>query len=181
MQIVRRKFTVTDYHRMVDAGILHPKDRVELINGEIIEMAPIDSVHVANVHRINQLFVERAAGKLIVSVQSPVHLGEHSEPEPDIALLRYRDDFYRDELPTAEDVRLVIEVAKSSLAFDRSTKCTLYARHGIPVYWLVDPEAKTITKFSAPAESGYRESEVFSTQDTIDSPLGSMPVGELIV
>ena len=135
----RRRLDVDAYHRMAGAGILKPDDRVELIDGEIIDRAPIGSEHAGTTIRFNRLLAPAAASGIVTAaVRSPLRLDRHNEPEPDLMLLRPRADDYRSSLPTADDVLLLVEVADSSLAYDRTTKLALYARHGIPEVWLVD-------------------------------------------
>ena len=129
----RRLFTVEEYHRMGETGILKPSDRVELIRGEIIEMSPIGRRHVAFVNNFNQLLVIRLAGRAIVSVQNPVVIADDSEPQPDLALLRCRAVPYKDAEITAADVLLLIELAETSLRYDRTVKLRLYAEAGVPI------------------------------------------------
>jgi Uma2 family endonuclease len=142
---------------MAEAGILKPTDRVELIRGEIVEMSPIGKRHAAFVNNLNQLLVLRLAGRAIVSVQNPVALADDSEPQPDLAVLRRRPVPYKEVEATMSDVLLLIEVAESSLSYDRSTKLRLYAEAGIPEYWVVDCAAETIEVHRAPASDGYRD------------------------
>jgi Uma2 family endonuclease len=153
----RHRLTVHDFHRMGEAGILPVESRLELIEGEIIAMAPIGSRHAAIVTRANRLFVQAVAGRAIVSVQNPIILGEQSEPEPDLALIRPRDDFYALALPRADEVLLIVEVADTTLRYDREIKIPLYARHGIPEVWLIDVDGRTLTVFETPAEGRYRD------------------------
>lgn len=138
---------------MVETGILQEDDHVELIGGEIIEMAPIGGRHVACVSRLNRLLVRYVGDDATVNIQSPVQLGEDEEPEPDAAVVRARN--YGNELPTSADVMLLIEVADTSLAFDRGTKLPLYARAGIPEAWLVDLRAGAIERHTNPSRDGY--------------------------
>ena len=134
----RHRLSVDEYHRMARAGILPEDSRVELINGEIIDIAPIGSRHAATVKQLTRI-VSRAVGDTaIVSVQDPIHLDPHTEPQPDLALLRPRADFYKTAHPRASDLLLITEVADTSLRYDREIKIPLYARHGIPEIWLVD-------------------------------------------
>lgn len=133
-----RKFTVEEYHKLAEVGILSEDDRVELIEGEIVVNSPIGSQHAACVDRLNRLFSQRVGNKAIVRVQNPIRLSEHSEPQPDLALLKPRPDFYANEHPKPEDVLLIVEVAETSAEYDRQVKLPLYARHGIPEVWLVD-------------------------------------------
>ena len=129
---LRHRFDVDDYYRMAEAGILSPEDRVELIEGEIVDMAPIGSAHGGTVVSLTELVARLVAdGKVLVSVQGSLRLDRHNEPQPDLMLLRPRADRYRDSHPTAADVLLLVEVADSSLAYDRGPKLALYARHGV--------------------------------------------------
>ena len=142
---------------MGEAGILKPTDRVELIRGEIVEMSPVGRRHVAFVNNLTQLLVMRLAGRAIVSVQNPVVLGDDSEPQPDLAVLRKRAVAYKEAEATTEDVLLLIEVAESSLSYDRSTKLRLCAEAGVPEYWVVDAAAESVEVHRAPDDGGYRE------------------------
>jgi Uma2 family endonuclease len=153
----RRRFTRHEYHRMAEVGILKPTDRVELIQGEIVEMSPPGRRHIAFVDNLNQLLVIRLAGRGIVSVQNPVVLSEDTEPQPDLAIRRLRAVPYKEREAFAEDVLLLIEVADTSLRYDRSTKLRLYAEAGVLEYWLVDCNAESIEVFRTPGPDGYRE------------------------
>jgi Uma2 family endonuclease len=153
----RRLFTVEEYRRMGEAGILKPHDRVELIRGEIIEMSPIGHRHVAFVDNLNELFVVRLSGRAIVSVQSPVAVTAHSEPQPDLKVLRRRGVPYKDAEATAVDVLLIIEVAETSLRYDRTVKSRLYAEAGVPEYWVVDCDAEAVEVHRAPTADGYSD------------------------
>ena len=135
MERMRRRFTVYEYHRMGEAGILHEDDRVELIEGELVEMTAIGTRHFACVNRLNRLLVGALGDEAIVSVQNPVRLNEYNEPQPDLAVIRPRD--YRLSLPGPGDVLLLVEVSDTTLAYDRSVKLPLYARAGIGVVWIV--------------------------------------------
>ena len=140
---------------MAEAGILTEDDRVELINGEIIRMAAIGSRHAACVSRINALFSRLLAGHATISVQNPVRLGDLSEPEPDLALLLPREDFYAGAHPGPGDVLLLIEVADSSLDFDRQTKVPLYATAGIAELWIVNLAQRQVEVFRGPGQQGF--------------------------
>ncbi|QEP42901.1 Uma2 family endonuclease [Ectothiorhodospiraceae bacterium BW-2] len=137
----RHLLSVGDYYQMAINGILQPNERVELLEGEIFEMAPIGSSHAGMVKRLNYLFSGVAANRYIVTVQDPLRLDAHSEPEPDLMLLRYRDDFYSHAHPTAADVLLLIEVADSTLRYEREVKLPLYAQHGVSEVWIINLEA----------------------------------------
>jgi Uma2 family endonuclease len=156
VQVLRRRFTVDEYYRMAEAGILHEDDRVELIEGEIVEMAPIGSRHDACVMRLNQLFHKYGGQRVLVKVQGPIHLGEYSELQPDITLLHPRPDFYRTAHPGPQDILLLVEVAETSLSYDREVKASLYARAGIREYWIVDLADETVEVYQEPSPAGYR-------------------------
>lgn len=163
VQYARRLIDVREYHRMVEADILTEKDRVELINGEIIEMSPIGSKHAAIVDRISNTLMAHLAGRAIVRVQSPVQIDGLSEPEPDIVLLRTKADFYAQEHPRPEDIILLIEVADISLTYDREIKLPLYAKAGIPEFWLVDLEKMQLEAYRNPQGESYASQEIFKS------------------
>ncbi len=163
----RRRFTVHDYEQMGLAGVLTEDDRVELIDGEIMQMSPIGSRHVAAVARLTRRFVQRFGDVALVFVQNPIRLGEHDEPEPDLALVKDHPDCYADALPTPPDIFLVVEVADTSLEYDRRTKLPLYARHGIIEVWLVDVTWDTLLVSRDPGPSGYRTSWMVGRGDQI--------------
>lgn len=134
---IRRLWNVADFHRMGKTGFLHPESRLELIEGELFEMAPIGSFHAGTVSILTRLLMQAVANSAIVNIQSPVVLSDCSEPQPDILLLRPRADYYLYKNPHAQDVLLLVEVSDRTVQFDRKTKVPLYARHGIPEVWLV--------------------------------------------
>ena len=170
VQVLRRRFTVKEYYRMVQAGILKEDDRVELIEGEIIEMAPIGRRHATCIRRVILIFSELVRGRAIVDVQNPIHLGEYSEPQPDVVLLRLRPDLYLAGHPQPEDILLLIEVADTSVNYDRSVKGPLYAEAGIPEYWIVNPEDETVTVLKLDGEK-YVEHGVFRRGEAASSVL----------
>jgi Uma2 family endonuclease len=153
----RRRFTRAEYHRMGEVGILREGDRVELIRGEIVEMSPPGRRHRAFVGNLNQLLAVRLSGLAVVWTQNPIVLGDDSEPQPDVAILRRRSVPYKEREAGAQDVFALIEVADSSLAYDRTTKMRLYAQAGIPEYWIVDCDAETIETYRDPTPDGYRD------------------------
>lgn len=153
----RRLFTREEYHRMGEVGILKPTDRVELIRGEIVEMSPIGRRHYAFVNNLTQVLVVRLAGRAIVAVQGPIALSDDTEPEPDLAIIRRRAVPYKEREAYADDALLLIEVAESSLAYDRTTKLRLYAEAGIPEYWVVDCTAESIEVHRTPEAGRYRD------------------------
>jgi len=157
--IRHHRFTVDEYRRMGETGIFHEDDRVELIEGEIVEMSPIGSPHSGTNIRAHKRLEQAVGERAIVSSQNPVILSGFSEPQPDIALLRPRDDFYTRSHPTPSDVLLLVEIAESSLGYDREVKLPLYARHGIREVWLVDLQNGELLMFSVPSQSGYQKIE----------------------
>lgn len=152
---------------MIEAGILTEKDRVELINGEILEMSPIGNEHSACVKRLNALFNKLLGEKVIVSVQDPVQMGDLSEPEPDIAILKPVEDFYAARRPTPADTLLIIEVADTSLDYDREIKLPLYAESGVPEYWLVNLGNREIEAHRSPAGDIYKIREIARSGDLL--------------
>ena len=151
----RHRLSVADYYRMAEVGILRPDERVELIDGEIIDMAPVGSVHAGTVDQMAKILGDAVGERAIVRARNPISLDDHSEPEPDIALLRRRDDFYKSAHPTPDDILLVVEIADSSLLFDRNVKVPLYARHGIVEVWLVDVKTWRVTRYRNPLRGEY--------------------------
>jgi Uma2 family endonuclease len=139
---------------MGEAGILHEDDRVELIEGEIVEMAAIGTRHFTCVNALTRLLVRGVGDAAIVSVRNPVRLDEHTEPQPDLTVIRVRD--YRESLPMPEDVLLLIEVSDTTLSYDRGVKLPLYARAGIREVWIVDLPGEAIERHTDPSGDGYR-------------------------
>jgi Uma2 family endonuclease len=157
IEVRKKRFTVDEYEQMGRAGIFGEDDRVELIDGGIVEMTPIGSQHAGCVTRITNLFARRVGDRAIVSVQNPIRLGVHDEPQPDVVLLRPRDDFYSRFHPGPHDVLLVIEVSDASTVYDRDTKVPLYARAGIPDAWRVDIQADLVEVYRDPSPEGYSQ------------------------
>lgn len=151
---LHRRFTVGDYHRMTEVGILTEDDRVELIDGEIVEMTAVGGRHVACVNRLTALLVRAVGEEAIVSVQNPVQLAEHQEPEPDLAVIQARN--YGGDLPQGRDVVLLIEVSDTTLSYDRGRKLPLYARAEIPEAWLIDLQGEAIERHTNPVGASYR-------------------------
>ena len=181
--VARRVLTVTDYHRMAEAGILTEDDRVELIEGELIAMSPIGSDHSGTVNALTRTLVRAVGDRAIVSVQNPVQLDDLSEPQPDFSLLRPRDDDYRRATPRPHEVLLIIEVADSSLAYDRAVKRSLYARHGIPEFWIVNLAAKQIEICRSPAGDQYASISLVGREAALEPELlpgATIPVAVLL-
>jgi Uma2 family endonuclease len=153
----RRKLSVSDFHRMGEAGILGENDRIELIEGEMIEMAPIGARHLSKVNRITRMLIAAVGDAGIVSIQNPIVLLPRSEPQPDITVLKPRADDYEHSVPAAADVLLVVEVADTTLRYDREIKLPLYARHDIPEVWLVDLHNDCVIVHRGPSAESYRD------------------------
>lgn len=169
-RIQRRCFDVFEYYRMAEAGILHEDDRVELIEGEIVEMTPIGPRHANCVDRLTRLIVEFAGRRYVVRVQGPIRLDDGSEPQPDLTLLRRpAEGSYASDHPTPQDVLLVVEVADASLEYDREVKLPLYARAGIPEAWLMDLRNGVVEVHSEATPEGYRTIEKVRRAETVSS------------
>jgi Uma2 family endonuclease len=153
---VRTRISVDRYQKMVATGVLTRDDRVELIEGDILDVAPIGSRHAAVSVRLTKLFVRGVKDAAEVSVGGPIDLGKFSEPQPDLSLLRPRAD-YSTRIPQSSDALLVVEIADSTLVYDRTTKLALYARYGIEEYWIVDVAGERIEMYRGPMASGYAE------------------------
>ena len=168
---------------MAEVGILRPEERVELIEGEIIVMPPIGPAHSGEVNRLTHWFAHPGNDRFIVHVQNPVRLGDGSEIEPDVALLRYREDFYGTAHPTPADVLLVIEVADSSLEYDRGVKAHLYGSAGVPETWVKNLPEDCIERFTEPCPEGYAQHTVHRRGETltpVSLPDLELPVDELL-
>jgi hypothetical protein len=166
-QPARGPVTVARYERMIAEGILTKDDRVELINGVIVDMSPIGSPHGACVDRLNELLARRFRGRVIVRVQGAIVLGSRDEPQPDLALLRPRPDYYARRNPRPTDVLLVIEVADTSLERDRRLKLPRYAATGIAEVWIVDLMSEVVEVYRKPRAGGYRQVETLGLERRI--------------
>lgn len=167
---VRHRFTVDEFHRMGEVGIFSEDDRVELIHGEIVEMTPIGSRHAKCVRHLDQWLQRFLGDEVIVSAQQPLTLANDGEPIPDVALLRPRADGYGDSHPAGSDALLVIEVADSTVLFDRNSKRRLYADGGVREYWVVDLTRNTIAVFGALVDGKYTEEHEYRRGDSWVSP-----------
>lgn len=170
VQLQKHYFNVDEYYRMAEVGLLSPDDRVELIEGEIVEMSPIGKTHGGTVKRSNRLLNRELGDAVVVSVQDPIHLNDFSEPQPDLALLKPRKDFYSHSHPTPDDVLVVIEVADTSVNYDRNVKLPLYARAGIPEAWLMVLQKDVIEVHSQPRNGKYQKVQRLKRGKTLVSP-----------
>jgi Uma2 family endonuclease len=163
----RMRITTDRYQKMVATGVLTKYDRIELIEGEMLNMAPIGPKHATVADRLARLFMLAVHDAAIVSCGRPVNLGDFSDPQPDVMLLKPRLDDYSNSHPNAADVLLLIEVSDSTLTFDQSTKLSLYARYGVSEYWVVDVEGKRIVVYREPAAKCYVRKLEFSAPNAI--------------
>jgi Uma2 family endonuclease len=158
---------VDEYYRMAEVGLLAPDARVELIEGRVVDMAPIGTAHADTVDRLLALLFPAVRSRARIGVQRPVRLGERSEPQPDIVLFAQDDDRYRDAHPTANDVLLIVEVSDSTLKFDLGAKLSLYAQHNIPEVWVLDIVHKRMHCARQPAGLAYRSLAVLCPPDSV--------------
>jgi len=176
------RFTVDDFHRMTGAGVFTEDDRVELLEGEITVMTPIGHRHAAVVDFLNDRLGEALRGRALARVQSPIRLGAHSEPQPDLTLLRRSADYYRTALPTAADVFCVIEVADTAVEYDRA-KLTLYAEAGVSETWIVDLQAECVEVYRQPRGARYERVLVLQRGETVAPeafPDLALPIADLL-
>ncbi len=169
----RHPITVAEYFRMGEVGVLDPDARCELIDGEIIDRAPIGPLHASKTNRLADLLTEAVRGRAIVSAQNPVVLGDLSAPQPDLALLRYRDDYYAQAHPGPADIVLLVEVAYTSLAHDRNTQLPLYARYRVPEIWIIDIPGRHLDVHREP--DGARYTHQFRAADLSRMEIAALP------
>lgn len=162
----RHRFTVTEYYQLGEFSILNPDARVELIEGDIIEMPPIGPPHASIVSHLSKVLVQAVANTAEVRIQSPIHLSDRDEPQPDLCLVQPADSYYQRH-PEPADVLLAIEVADSSVTYDRVEKGRLYSRSSIPEYWLVDIPAARIEIYRSPGPEGYSNKQELTRGDTV--------------
>ncbi len=159
VELSRRRFTADEYHQMLRVGILRERDPFELIDGEVVRKMTIGPRHAAVVNRLTRHFTLACRDAAIVNCQGPVSLDLFNEPEPDLTVLRPREDFYETAHAGPSDILLVVEVAESSIRYDSTVKAELYARLGLVEYWLVDVNAEVVTRFTEPVDGQYRRIE----------------------
>ncbi len=168
--IRRHQFNADEYHLMAQTGVLKQNDRVELIHGEIVDMTPIGNDHAGIIDQLAQFFHDATRKQAIVRVQNPIRISDISEPQPDLILLRPRSDFYRKGHPGPQDALLLIEVADSSLDFDRNIKIPLYANAAIPEVWIANLTGKSLEVFRNPSKGQYNQTQTFKSPASV-SPL----------
>ncbi|GIK55132.1 MAG: hypothetical protein BroJett015_07950 [Chloroflexota bacterium] len=167
VQVKRHLISVERYDQMIAAGIIQEDERLELLGGEIIEMSPIGIPHAACVKRLNRLFSRKLDEQVIIGVQDPIHIDQYSEPQPDIVVLNLRDDYYAGGHPEPEDILLLVEVADTSLAYDREEKLPRYAQAGIVEVWIVNLIEQQIEVYLRPSPQGYQQTAIFNGKQTV--------------
>lgn len=182
-EVAKKLFTVDEYYRMGEAGIFDPEARLELIEGEIIEMSPVGDPHIGCVNRANAVFARRLGDKAIVSIQNPVRLSRYTEPQPDIVLARPRPDFYAGRRISPEDIFLVIEISDTTLRYDCNRKMPLYAKARVPELWIENLQENVILVYRNPKHETFETSSVFKRGESISLaafPEISFKVDELL-
>jgi Uma2 family endonuclease len=182
---IKHRFTIAEYYKMGEDGILGDfygcgSRRTELINGEIIEMSPIGRLHAGCVNRLNNIFASRLSGLAIVAIQNPVPLNNNSEPQPDLAILRYREDFYSLAHPTPADVLLIIEVADSTLKFDRQIKMPLYASEGIVEIWIINLQDQVVERYWQLEQGKYQNNRTYGIGESLNVLDLAIAIDEMI-
>lgn len=165
--IVPKRFTVEEFRKMTEVGILPEESGWEIIDGYLIDKMSIGSNHAGTVNLLTQKLIIMVAGKAAVAVQNPIRIDDYNAPEPDISLLRPREDFYRKSLPAPQDALLLIEVSDSTVEYDRDIKKTLYAEAGIAEFWLINLKENTVERYSSPKNGSYRLAEILESGETI--------------
>ncbi len=163
-----RLFTVDEYYAMAEAGILSQDERVELVHGEIIPMSPIGSRHASSVNALDYGLSSLLGRRALVRVQSPIHLDSLTEPEPDVAVVKWRDDFYASAHPTPDDVLLIIEVCDTTIESDRTEKLPIYASFGISETWLANIPERHVEVYAQPSDGEYRNFRVAGLDETLN-------------
>lgn len=162
-----KKFNIKDYHQMIHVGILQEDDGIELIRGEIVEMSPVGFKHAACVKKLNSLFAKKLGDQVIIGVQDPIKLNDNSEPQPDLVLLKPCEDFYATQHPIPDDIFLLIEVADTSIEYDRSIKIPLYAESKIQEVWLIDLNQNFLEIYQNPQSNYYQNRQKLSSQNLV--------------
>ena len=169
-QLLRRAFSVDEFHRMADAAVFAEDDRLELLDGEIVRMTPIGSHHAGCVNRLNSLLTAAVGTDAVVSVQNPVICGDRTELQPDLAILKPRADFYGRAHPRPQDVYALIEVADSSIGYDQGVKMLAYAMAGIPALVIIDLGARDVAVYRTPVDGTFRQHDVLRSDDRLQVP-----------
>jgi Uma2 family endonuclease len=164
----QRLFTASEYQHFVDMGVLNEDERIELIEGRIVQMAPKNVEHAVATNRATRCFTRSLGERVIISGQNPILLNDFSEPEPDIVLVAPPDDRYLESHPTPKDIFLVLEIADGSLAYDRDVKCPLFARNGIVHFCLLNLQSRELEGYRKPGPNGYRRKQTYSEDESFN-------------
>ncbi len=178
-----KRFRAEDFRKMTEVGILPEESGWEVIDGYLIDKMSIGSRHAGTVIKIGKFFERLVGNETLVSVQNPIHINEYNEPEPDVALLKPREDFYTNSLPTAPDVLLLVEVSDSTVEYDREIKKTLYAQAEIVEYWLINLKNNTVEVYSQPKDGNYRLARILESGETIEAVAVTnlkLPIDEIL-
>lgn len=172
VELKKRLLTVDAYHALIDAGIFDEDDRIELLNGEIIDMSPVGDPHIGCIIWLSQELIPDLKGNAIVSIQSPISLDLHSEPEPDLTICRFGNHLYRNRKIQPQDIHLIIEVADSTLRIDREVKLPLYAAADIPIYWIVNLIDEQVEVYTLPdsIQKIYKQMSLYTRSDELEVP-----------
>lgn len=170
VQLQQKLISVEEYHRMIEIGLFAQEEKLELLNGKLVFMSPIGSEHAGCLDQITELFLQCFIGKARIRIQNPLFLSADSEPEPDIALVHRKAQHYTDRHPQADEVYLIVEIADTSLEIDREEKYKLYARAGIPVYWIVNLRDNCLEVYTEPYGDVYKNKRLFFPGDTVEVP-----------
>ncbi len=176
VHLEKKLLTVSDYEAMYQAGILREDERMELLNGEIILMSPTGPKHSGIVNRVSNFIKSLFQLRAIIAVQNPVKIPPNSEPEPDLVILKPREDFYSEFHPMPADIWLIIEVSESTLDKDTLIKLPIYAQAGIPHYWIINIPEKRLEAYSGPTGMHYKLRQLYFQEDTILVPPFDLPV-----
>jgi len=179
-EVMKRLINVDEYYKMAEVGILKPDERLELINGEIYKIGRVSNKHASILKKVTSFLIGLLADSVIVSVRHPVRIDSNNEPEPDISILKFREDYYSSAHPGPADVLVIIEVASCSRKFDKEWKAPLYASCSIPEYWIIDIESRALEVYTSPLGKNYSNQQVFNPGDSISLLGRNIEVNELL-
>lgn len=169
--VTPKSWTTAEYHRLIEIGVLSSEDKIELLDGQIVEMSPAGNYHAACIDYIGHYLAQIFGEKYWIRRQNPVVLNNNSEPEPDLAIVKYRKDYYAKAHPAPEDILLLIEVADTSLAKDRHIKSVLFAESNIPEYWIINTEEDLLEQYLYPENGRYKQQRIYTKEEVLESPL----------
>ncbi len=169
--VTPKSWTTAEYHRLIEIGVLSSEDKIELLDGQIVEMSPAGNYHAACIEFLGDELKRLLSKAFMIRRQNPILLTNNSEPEPDLAIVNYRKDYYAHAHPGPADILLLIEVADTSLAKDRHIKSTLYAEANIPEYWIMNTEEDLLEQFLYPENGRYKQQRIYTKEELLESPL----------